>query len=742
MKNINSLSKYSSLENFALDQTEQFLRPRTFLDSIYLLILVFWLITSTLFAFQPEFRVTLFLVALGLFVLIPIYVRLVRTKELRMAATSVNRAMKAVVFLLLIDLFTGQVPPTFHGLDGFIAPLTYAEFERLFTALMLPAAVFLGSFSFTNLQLGYDFYLSRILKGIWYSCLVLFVFRNIYLFSTELILQKELFVLIGFAAFIAGTLLPRTPLQLSMSLGSILEQYSVMNTRLERFRDACFTGGLLLVLLLWLPNWIISSRDLFSYLSLIGIIFGIILSLAPREKSPSRFASLVNSVSGVGREIDPSSQLASRVQNFARDINRVEFNKPETVYTIPTGGLTLVSKGRTKVSAKHGTIAVPTVTEKGTAVVLMGKSEMQTDAINQETQTQEVEGTTTIWLPPDEWEDIRVKLNPKDMNELTDQELRMAGIGDVMEVFNKAETALNNLKQWRGPRGLFSSVLDPTPSKYAIRETEDYSLVRLPGIYVFESSDLELVNILGGAVKVIEMKGVGSFVRILGGLITVLETKEYSFVQTPVVSVVETPQGEMVRIMGIDIQEGERFNLEEARKKIIRDQERFNALFSERITSIFQEEPNVILAELKGEIKGWIIGEEESLEDTSSQKGLATDKRKRKRTPPSPPSPPTPPGIKQSDRRRSIDITWRALHKPQGSQFSDEFQGQTEGTDEKIMGIDEALEKIQISIDKIDEKFLANEIDSEKHSDMISRLKAKEKKLLKKRGRLTGSSNE
>lgn len=659
-----------------------------------------------------------------------------------MAATSVNRAMKAVVFLLLIDLFTGQVPPVFHGIDTFISPLTYAEFERLFIALMLPAAVFFGSFSFTNLQLGYDFYLSRILKGIWHSCLILFIFRNIYLFSTELILQKELFVLLGFASFIVGTLLPRTPVQLSMSVGSILEQYSAMNTRMERFRDACFTGGLLLLLFLWLPNWIVSSRDFFSYLSLIGIIFGIILSLAPREKSASRFESLVSSISGAGREIDPSSQLASRVQTFARDIKGVEFHKPETVYTIPTGGLTLVSKGKTKVSAKHGTIAVPAVTEKGTAVVLMGKSEMQTDSTNQESQTQEVEGTTTIWLPPEEWEDIRVNLNPKDMNELTNQELSMAGIGDIMEVFNKAEAALNNLKQWRGPRDIFSSVLDPTPSKYAIRETKDYSLVRLPGVYVFESSDLELVNILGGAVKVIEMKGIGSFVRIFGGFVTVLETKEYSFVRTPFVSVVETPQGEMVRVFGIDIQEGEKINLEEAREKILRDQERFNALFSERITSIFQEDPNVILAELKGETKGWIIGEDESLEDTSSRKSLRTDRRKREPTPPSPPSPPTPPLKKQSSKRRAIDITWSALHKPEGSQYGDDFQRQTEGIDVGLKGIDKALENIQTSIDKIDEKFLANEIDSKKHSDMISRLKTKEKKLLEKRERLSSSSNE
>lgn len=741
MKNINSFSKYSSLENFALDRTEQFLRPRTFLDSVYLLVLFFWFLSATLFAFETGFRVTLFLVALGLYIAIPVYVRMATTEESKTSASSVNRAVKVLLFLLLIDLFTGGVVPTFPGIDILIAPLSYGDFERLVVSLMLPIAIFLRSFSLSTLQLGYDFYLGKILHGFWYSSLLVFIFRNINLFTTDLFVNPELFFLMGYVAFLLGNLLPGTPAQLSMSVSSILEQYSAMKTRSERFRDANLTGGLILLLILWLPSWIVVNRDLFSALALLGIMIAVILSLAPKEKSKTRFDSFLSTITGVSGGLDPSSHIASRVQNFAQDIKGVEFSKPEKIYTIPTDGFTLVSKGKTIVSAKQGTIAVPTVTEKGTALVLMGKSEMQTETANQETETKEIAGTTTVWLPPEEWEDVRVKLNPKDVDELTDTELNLAGLGDPTEIFKKAEKALNNLKQWRGPRGIFTSILDPTSSKYAIRETQDYSLVRLPGIYVFESKELEIVNILGGLVKVIEMKGVGSFVQILGGLVTVLDTKEYSFVQTPFVSVIDTPQGELVRVFGIDIQEGEKINLEEAREKIIRDQERFNSLFTQQVTSIFEEDPSIVLTELKGETKGWVLGEGELLVDSLPRRSQRKEKRKRA-------------GKSKTRRKehrrergaRGITITKpvgvqkganTTIHETGVPQLSDEGLMQGEAIDEEILGINEALIRIEESIDKIDEKFLANEIDSEKHSEMIGRLKTREKRLLEKRRRFS-----
>ena len=129
---------------------------------------------------------------------------------------------------------------------------------------------------------------------------------------------------------------------------------------------------------------------------------------------------------------------------------------------------------------------MPTVTEKGTALVLMGKSEVTTKTDEEKTDTKEVDGTTTLWIPPEEWDQIKFKFNQKDISELTDKELVTAGLESTTELFDKSKDAFSQLKNWKGPQGLFSSVFDTTPSKYTIKETKDYSLVRLPGVFVFE----------------------------------------------------------------------------------------------------------------------------------------------------------------------------------------------------------------------------------------------------------------
>ncbi|MHA2204138.1 MAG: hypothetical protein ACW991_10660, partial [Candidatus Hodarchaeales archaeon] len=279
----------------------------------------------------------------------------------------------------------------------------------------------------------------------------------------------------------------------------------------------------------------------------------------------------------------------------------------------------------------------------------MGRSEVETKTEDQATlKKQKIDGTTTIWLPPEEWAKVKLQLTPKDMSELTETELKNVGIDAVTDIFEKSKKALNDLKAWRGPQGLFSSVLDATPSKYSITETEDYSLVRLPGLYVFESNMLEIVHILGGMVKVIEMKGVGQYVQIFGGFVTVLETPDYSFVQTPFVSVIETPQGEKVRVFGIDIQEGDPIDLEEMRTRIIQDQRNFDQLFTKRVETLFREDPQLFFAESKGEKIGFIVGEDEVLSDTPRRglkaiKGLRQIERHGSRHKPPPPPPPPPP---------------------------------------------------------------------------------------------------
>jgi hypothetical protein len=740
MKNLNSLQKYGSLESFAIDQTEQFLRPRTFLDMVFLLTLIFWWLSAVFFQGNTIFRVSMFFLGTGLFFFIPLYMFI--SPDSKTADSPLNRAIKILIFFVLILFFTANKQPVLEFWDSSSVILTFAEIERTTVCLLVPLTILWKSLSPETLKLGYVFYIGKILQGYWIGILILFIFKgiNLYLPISGFDFDLEILLLSSYGAYMIGNLLPGTPPQLSLDTSNIFEQYMALKFRTERFRDALFSASIVLIIFLFLPGWFsVEYRDFFQYIAFIGLVISIILVFAPHRHSSNRFGSLVGSLSG--QVIDPSSQLGNRVQNFAQTIRETDFQKPQNVYTIPTEGMKIVSKGKTTLTAKKGAIAVPTVTEKGTALVLMGKSEMKTETEDQKTTTKKIEGTTTVWVPPEEWEDIKVQLNPKEMSELTENELTTAGVENIAAIFEKAQNALNDLKTWRGPRGIFSSVLDESPSKYSITETKDYSLVNIPGVYVFESSEIQLVNVLGGLVKVIEIKGVGEYVQVLGGFVTVMETPDYSFVQTPFVSVLETPKGEVVKVFGIKIQEGEKIDIAQARERILEDKRSFDSLFTKRVESLFQEDPQLLLTESKGEKTGFIVGENEVLGDTRiSTKGQIKGIKGIK-------------GIKAIERgprhHRHTHVRSKSKVNSQFGTISSTKKPNEEHSTEVIkldlntedtpsihpetIEIEEALQRIEESIARIDDKLISDEISESKHTEMISRLKKRQKQLIEKK---------
>lgn len=608
MENLKRFQKYRSLESFALHKTEQFLKPRTFLDRIFLLVLFIWWISSVIFQGNAIFRVSMFFAAIGLFFVIPIYIFF---REDQSSSSSLNRAVKILIFYVLILRLTSKDPVLEFWDTSF--PITFSETERTIVSILIPLVILGKSFSPETLKLGNIFYIGRILQGFWKAILVLFIFKgiNLYLPVSIIPIDIELLLLLAYVAFMLGSLLPGIPPLRFLSISSLFEQYMALKSRKERFRDALFFSSIALLIFLLL-DWLVTYRDLFQYLAFIGLVVGFLWIFAPKKPAETRYSSLLGSISG--QTIDPTSHLGNRVQNFAKTIRESEFQKPEKVYTVPTDDLKVIRKGKTTLTTSQGSIVVPTVTPKGTALVLMGKSEMETEAEGQKTIKTEIEGPITLWMPPEEWKSIVEQLIPKELIDLSKSELMAVGLDSLTEIFEMAKNALNDLQSWKGPRGLFSSVLDP--SKYAIAETKDYTMVRLPGIYVFESSEIELVQILGGIVKVIEIKGVVEYVQILGGLLTVMETSDYSFVQMPFLTVLETPQGQIVNILGFQIQEGERIDLTKAQERIIEDLQNYDILFAKRIESLFQEDPQLILTESKGKKLGFIVGEDEVLGDT------------------------------------------------------------------------------------------------------------------------------
>ncbi|MHA2225526.1 MAG: hypothetical protein ACXAC8_10005 [Candidatus Hodarchaeales archaeon] len=715
MSEIPQLLKYTSLENFALDQTEQFLKPRTFLDMLFLLILIFWWISAFLFPQNTIFRASMFVLLIGLFVFTPIYILL--SDEEKSAASSLNRAVKIFLFFILILFSTNNTTP---DLWDFSLSYTYGELERAAVCFLIPLTILLNRFSPRSLRMGYVYYIQNIFQGFWTAVLILYIFKGIMLFFPISFFPLELDILLifGFGLYFISNLFPEVPVEVSLSPVSIFDQYQALKSRPERIRDALLFSSICLLIFSGL-GWVGQNyAEIFQYIAVMGLFIGLILIFTPKKERKNRFGALMNSFSNQAQIIDPTSQLGNRVQNFAKTIQKTEFQKPERVFTIPTDKLKLVSKGKTTVSANRGSIAVPTITENGTALVLIGKSELETRTEELKTSTKkQIEGTTTLWLKPEEWEKIKLQLIPKEAKELSEEELNMVGIKTASEVFENTKKALNDLKTWKGPQGLFSSIFDTAPSKYSITETEDYSLVRLPGVYVFESKVLQLVNILGGLVKVIEMKGVGEYVQILGGFITVMETPDYSFVQTPFVTVIETPKGEVVKVLGINIQEGEKIDMEEMRSKIILDQSNFDALFTKRVESLFEEDPQVLLTDSEGERMGFLVGENETLSDiqesikrvrgAKSVKGIQKTKFFEKAQTPE----------KPSSNVLTLDIDSKGIPKE----------------DPQLVEIEEEIARISNAINAADEKFLNNEISENKHTEIVNRLKIRNESLIKEK---------
>lgn len=728
--------KYRSLENFALDQTEQFLKPRTFLDLVFLILLIFWWGTSFLIPQSVIFRATIFSSLLFLFLFTPLYI--VLSEVDKSADSAINRAVKILLFYILILISTPN--STIPDLWGSALTISYGELERAIVCILVPFTILLNSFSPRTLKLGYLYYVQTILHRCWISSLIIYFFEGISLYHSLpfLELDFDLLLLIAFSMLLIASLLPIVPRQLSLSTADLFSQYQALKSRTERFRDALLFGGLCFIVFILL-KWIDSNYiEYFQFIAFFSLIIGIVFIFTPRKQNRKRFGALLDSISSQTQMIDPTSQLGNRIHSFAQSVQEAKFQKPERVYTIPTDQIKLVSKGKTTIKANKGAIAVPTITEKGTALVVMGKSELETLAEDKEKSTKkEIEGTTTLWLSPEEWSKIKLQLIPKEVSKLTENELKEAGIDTVTvtEIFEKTKNALSDLKAWRGPQGIFSSVLDVTPSKYSITETKDYSLVRLPGVYVFESNMIELVHIMGGLVKVIEIKGVGEYIQILGGLVTVMETPEYSFVQTPFVSVIETPKGEQVRVFGIDIHEGEKLDLEEMRTKILQDQRNFDELFTKRVETLFEKDPQLLLANSKGQKMGFIVGQNTYLsdvpEDENRIKGVKRRKTKAKR------------GRKfHMEMKKSFKFTSNIVreHKTKDKLAeSVTFDLDTEGVPKdhpQLLKMDEELVRLEEAIIAADDKLLNSEISEDKHSELINRLEVRKDKLVKEKENL------
>ncbi|MHA2033349.1 MAG: hypothetical protein ACW99Q_28595, partial [Candidatus Kariarchaeaceae archaeon] len=676
------------------------------LDIIFTLGVIFWLITAVILTENLSIRATIFGILILLFLIIPFSKYFIQ-QEVDIPSP-LNRAMKILIAFIIIDIFGPNVAND-ELWDPALIPLSYIELETLFACLLTPFSILWNRFNPTTLQLGYFHYIGDIFRGVWIAIIVTIILRgfSILTIPQNIFIELESLLILALGFNIVGLILPSTLQRTQYSIDTLLKQSLLFKTRMERVRDGFLSTSIILLIFLWLPNWIIDQREFIEYSALLLLIIGILLLLSPQKRRTNGIGTTIRSLTG--NLIDPSTQIGNRVQNFAETIQQTSFEKPNRIFTIPSDDLKIISKGKTSVSAKKGSIAVPTITDKGTTLVLMGQSEIQTQDEKQDPQTKNVEGTTTIWVPPEEWNEMKLQLESKEIDELTETELIKAGLESTTDLYNKANRAISQLKNWKGPQNLFSSVFDTSRSKYAITETKDYTYIRLPGIFVYERKGINLVQILGGLVQVVDIKGVGEYVKILGGLVTVMQTPDYEFVQTPFVSVLETPVGEVVKVFGIKIQEGEKIDMDQARHEILGAQERFNRLFTDQVENLFESDiPNLLLTNSKGEQEGFLLGESEAISDKASR---PTRKRKVKGQKRVKEFPKKPTSIELKTKIKSkLSPEKEKFHEAKPTSEYEYDEGGYPINHPEINSIEEELSQIKNSLEKMDQKFLNDEV--------------------------------
>ena len=217
--------------------------------------------------------------------------------------------------------------------------------------------------------------------------------------------------------------------------------------------------------------------------------------------------------------------------------------------------------------------------------------------------------------------------------------------------------------------------------------------------------------------------------KIFGGFITVLETPDFQFVKTPFVSVLETPKGEVVKVFGIKIQEGEEIDLEDARKEIMAAQENFDRLFTDQVESLFQGEiPSILLTDSDVGEEGFLIGSKESLSDQKFRKSKKKRKSKDKRS--------KSKGLtyqKATTTIREAEKSQVLVKQPVSYDYD---ENGIPINHSEILSIDEELKQIEESLDRIDDKFLNNEVSEEKHEKITERLEQKQLRIKKEKKEL------
>lgn len=683
------------------------------MDKFYTLLLFFWLFLSIVLGSSENiFRPIILGIIFGTYILSPIFVYYSKDET---STSSKNKALKFLLIYIILDLITGNSIP-FDIFNGTFI-LSYSDLERVILAVMVSSSIIFDRLATKFLLYGYFFYLENVIAGIFYGSASIYVLIGLKTINRNLIFDlplEEIFLISALSTFVLSILFePREiPQKLQTQKTGLMAVQNILMpmSRIERIKNSSLKIGAIFLIFDFLK---LTNEPIFMQIGWGFVIIFIFLAFFSGF-IPSTNSSANQGLRSLIQGNIESKDLRNRINDYSNIIKDIDFKETKEIFLSPNEDVEIFEKGETKFTTGKGSLIVPTVSENGTTLVIHGKSKVEQTTSSTEIEEKVIDGTTTIFVSPKEWKDMKVKLIKKNVDQIQDSDLMNVGISELEELFSKTKESINKLKNWRGPEGLFSTdiseALNFNPSKYGVIERKGLTWVRFPGVMVFETPKMEIVNILGGFVKVINLRKIGEFVQIFGGFITVLSTKKYEFVNSPFFTVVDTPYGEFVRILGFDVQTGGKLNLEEVREEILKDYEMFNNLYSDKVQNIFNTRPDLLFSESEEGVSfGMIASEDEVLTDE-----LIIDE--------------IPEEIEKEFSKEKIktDFTGRTLEVGnKSSRKKRSHQAKQTRTKEKINSIEQEMSLA-------DQKLYDGLISEDKHSEIIRRLEKKKLELMDK----------
>ncbi|MFW9929747.1 MAG: hypothetical protein ACFFD1_10180, partial [Candidatus Thorarchaeota archaeon] len=449
----------------------------------------------------------------------------------------------------------------------------------------------------------------------------------------------ESFVLLGIFSFIVGSGAP-----IGASHRRLLRAKSLLliqSSRLEKMRLATLISGLLLIVADFFSMLnSFSHYQQFRDLGLILFVIGFLLFIfgTGQRRSP-KAGDVWDSIkkgqmpgfTSVDNYLPKSiTEAKQSIQDKVIDTDSQQFYKLNQDIPIIDKG-----KEKNKFIMKKDSLAVPvSETNDGVTVVLVGESELEEK--NQKVTSDTA--ATTLLIPHQKWQEIYSNLEAFKPSDELIQSLSLKGIESKEKLLSLANKALDSFKSWQGPKALVTeaniqSLLESVQSgKYGVVEEGEYQKVRLPGITVVESPEIQYVNVLG-IVKVLEIPALGlNSVNV--PFVKVMESRDYQFVSGPGFNVLDTPDGNLVNVFGMSFSEGDKKLVASKILQLAEDQSSMNRLMEGPLEDILND-PNktLILTEtLAGEKKLLMAGKEDAfVEDFALSRKRSMEKHRERR---------------------------------------------------------------------------------------------------------------